>query len=97
VLASTPFQADGRPLADLKQPMAGATYVNIAGFIDLFIHWSKVATSFAAASDQKAEQALKAAGPILEILKVLRSYSSRTYAEGDAWVTHAEWAIADIK
>jgi hypothetical protein len=97
LLMSTPFRPAGRPLADIKRPMAEAAYVDIAGFIDLFAHWAKIAASFAGASDQRAEEVLKQAGPVLELLKVLRSYSSRTYTEGDAWVTHAEWVIVDIQ
>ena len=96
LLMSTPFQPAGRPLADITRPMAKATYVDIAGFINLFAHWTKAAASFAGASDQKAEELLKQAGPVLEVLKVLRSYSSRTYMEGSAWVTHSEWVIKDV-
>jgi hypothetical protein len=97
LLAATPLRGVNGPLADTKRPLAGATHVAIAGFIDLLGHWSSAAGQFTPAIDEKAEETRKQLGTLLEILKVLRSYSSRTYTEAGAWVTHAEWEIADLK
>jgi hypothetical protein len=33
---------------------------------------------------------------VLEVLKVIRTYSSCTYSESGAWVTHSEIVIRDL-
>jgi hypothetical protein len=96
LLKATPLLLAGRPLTDTNRPLAGATLVDVAGLIDLLTHWSSAAAQFTPAINENAEEARKQFGTLVELLKVLRSYSSRTYEEAGAWVTHSEWGIADL-
>jgi hypothetical protein len=98
LLTPTPLKVSGGPLADLKRPLAGATYINCAGLVDLVAGWSETAAQFAPAADQeKVAEVLAQARTVFEVLKVFRSYSSATYFEGDALVTHSEMVITDLK
>ena len=98
LLTPTPLKVDGGPLADLKRPLAGATYVNCAGLVDLVAGWAGAAAPLAPAKDQeKVTEVLAQVRTVVEVLKVFRSYSSATYFEGDALVTHSELVITDLK
>jgi hypothetical protein len=98
LLTPTPLKVNGGPLADLKRPLAGATYINCAGLVDLLAGWAEAAAPLAPAKDQeKVTDVLAQVRTVLEVLKVFRSYSSATYFEGDALVTHSEMVITDLK
>jgi hypothetical protein len=98
LIAPTPLKVNGGPLADLKRPLAGATYVNCAGLVDLVQGWVEAAAPFAPAKDQeKVTDALAQVRTVFEVLKVFRSYSSATYFDDGALVTHSEVVITDLK
>lgn len=100
LLASTPLEVDSKPLADLTRPMAGATYVNCSGLVELLESWLEMAVRVAGpnlpAPAANEEEVLKQLRVVLEVLKVFRSYSSSTYLQDGATVTHSETVIRDI-
>jgi hypothetical protein len=96
LLTATPLQAASL-LSDRQSPLAGATYIDIAGLLDLFAHWTTAAAQFTSATNPKTEEELKQIAILWEVWKVLRTYSSRTYQDSGAWITHSEWHIADLK
>lgn len=97
---------------DLHRPAAMVVHVQCAKFFDAVRPWIDygfaVATGHgpgdeAADGDDQAG-AMMAAGFILpqihqslDVLSALRSYTSITYHEEDAWVTHAETRIKDLE
>jgi hypothetical protein len=99
LLTPTPLKISGGPLADLKRPLAAATHVNFAGLIDLLAGWTDTAASFApgGGDEKRVSDALQQARTVFEVLKCFRSYSSATYFEGGARVTHSEIVITDLK
>jgi hypothetical protein len=95
LLTATPLKTIGKPLADLKRPLVGATQFNFAGLVDLMVGWGDSAASLAP-PDQRTEEAIKQARTVIEILKVFRGYCSARYLEGGALVTHSEWVFVDL-
>jgi hypothetical protein len=106
LLTRTPLKTAGGPLADLNQPRSGAVYCSYEGLIDLMLPWVHMGIQ-AAVQSQQGEGNEKVEGPnwieilkqvptALEVLKVFRSYSSSTYLEGKALVTHSETIIRDL-
>jgi hypothetical protein len=78
--------------------LAGATYVNCAGLVVLVAGWAEAAAPLAPVNDQeKVTDVLAQVRTVLEVLRVFRCYSSATYFEGAALVTHSEMVITDLK
>jgi hypothetical protein len=104
LLTPTPLKISGGPLADPKRPLAAASYVDCAGILDALAPWIDLGTTTAApfltamAGEQaKAVEDLPGqVRTVLEVLKVFRSYSSATYVEDGALVTHGETVIRDL-
>jgi hypothetical protein len=111
LLTATPLKVKGGPLADTKRPLAGAVYVDWPGLVDALTPWVEhgirvgVAQQKAAAKDQdqpaakgsSAEEILKQMRTVVEVLKVFRGYTSCTYFEDGALVTHSETVIQDLE
>jgi hypothetical protein len=111
LLTATPLKVKGGPLADRKRPLASAAYVDWPGLVDALTPWVEqavrmgIAQTKAAAKDPdqpaakgpSAEEILKQMRPVVEVLKVFRGYTSCTYFEGGALVTHSETVIQDLE
>ncbi len=96
LLATTPLDADG-PLADTKRPLGAAVFVDWAGIIEAATPWIEHAVSLAnSETGSDAKGTIKQVRAVLDILKVLRTISSATYAEGDTMTTHMEVHIRDL-
>jgi hypothetical protein len=91
LLTPTPLAVDGGPLANRDRPMAAAVYVDWAGMVDAAAPWVELLVRLNA-----GEEEMKQARTVLEVLKVIRTYSSCTYSESGAWVTHSEIVIRDL-
>jgi hypothetical protein len=106
LLTNTPLQTRGGPLADLSRPLAGAAYLDWAGLITTLGPWihygGQVAMDLqqgAEGEDNKAriKEIVSQVDPFLELLKCFKGYSSATYVEDKALVTHGEMVVADLK
>ncbi len=91
LLAKTPLKAGPGPLADLDRPLDSAFYFNWAGMVDMLVPWADYAARLSGADDKK-DQANRA----FDILRVFRGYSSATYREGGATITHSEAVFRDV-
>src|SRR5262245_37174485 len=91
LLANSPLRVAGVLKANSKRPLAGATYVNVAGVLDMVGLWAEYGLSQAGVGNDAIEQVQA----VVEILKVFRSYASVTYMEDGAMVTHNETMIRD--
>jgi hypothetical protein len=99
LLKPTPVQWSG-PLADLKRPLSGASYINWVGICDFVEAWANEGLRVAALNAPPAAQPamkenMKTFATVLEILKVFKSTSTVVYVENDATVTHSETYIVD--
>jgi hypothetical protein len=103
LLKAKPLQLSGGPLADLKKPLTGASYVRWSGFVDVVDAWGdygfKVAGPLAVLlggiPQEQVNEAQKTTKTIFEVLKVYDSTATATYVEGGAVVVHSETLIID--
>src|SRR5262249_21993827 len=84
LLTATPLKVSGGPLADSKRKMAQAVYLNWEGMVDTLTPWvelgARLALSLARLRDEggeapawaDADNVLKHARTVLEVLKVIR-------------------------
>jgi hypothetical protein len=102
LLANRPLKAKSAVLDDLKRPLASAVYFDWAGFVDAATPWVVYALQQAVPDEgnptpfDKAS-IIKQVRTVLDVLKVIRSYSSVTYFDGNVLVTHSETVIEDVK
>jgi hypothetical protein len=111
LLAHKPLSVKRGPLAEHSRPLAAATYVNIAGLVDLAAPWVDYAarqfgphlkghevsqTEGKTEATGKLEPILPQVHTVLQVLKVFRSYASITYRQDGVWVTHSETVIRDL-
>jgi hypothetical protein len=107
LLARHPLKVDGGPLADLNLPLVAATHVNCAEVVNAVGPWveygiqqgyrrQRAEGAERGGDDAGAADVLAQVRTVLEVLKVFRSYSSITYFEGGALVTHRETVIRDV-
>ena len=98
LLNKTPLRTSG-PLADRNRPLAAAARFNWAGLIEALTPWIDYGCDLAFAFDPLGNGGGADANPTskaikdqihtgLDVLKCFRSYSSVTYVEGKALVTH---------
>jgi hypothetical protein len=101
LLANTPLKATDGPLADPKQNRAIATVFDWAGTVDALTPWIDMGVRLAAPlADPVVGDPKDLPGQvhtILDVLKVLRHYSSSTTLQDGAWVTHGVTVIQDVK
>jgi hypothetical protein len=111
LLADNPLKFKHGPLADPDRPLAGATHIDCEGLLDAVAPWVDYAVrqiaprvmgldvddpADRANAEQQLQPILKQVHTVIEVLKVFRSYSSATYLEEGAWVTHAQTVIRDL-
>jgi hypothetical protein len=104
LLAPTPLKLDEGPLAD-KKPALTAAVVDFAGFVGALRPWVEqlaLPIMLEQVPDNAPPGLSKKEIPaqvktILDVLGCLRTYTSVTYKEGDATVTHSELVIQDLK
>ena len=91
------------PLSKADQPLARASYFNVAGVIDVITPWVNYGVRIAGQVDGEDNPQMKMAAqmvagnvtPILELFKSFGEYTSVTYIEGDAVVTHSATFLMD--
>jgi hypothetical protein len=99
LLAATPLKANSRLLAETSKPLAGASYCNWEGMVTMLTPWVEYGVNFALqfrGGGADAESITSQVKTGLDVLKVLRSYSSLTYFEDKVLVTHSETVISDL-
>ncbi|MBY0527634.1 MAG: hypothetical protein K2R98_29825 [Gemmataceae bacterium] len=102
LLTPTPLKIDGGPLADQKKPLAAATYLDWPALLDTVSPWIEFgAKTYAAQAggqdgDKQADEMLKQVRIALDVLRCFRSYTSATYVEDKALVTHGESVYRDL-
>jgi hypothetical protein len=112
LLADKPLKVEGGPLADGQRPLAGAAYINFAGLIEATAPWVEFGARHLGprllekdgdGADQedggdakKTEDIAKQVRALLDVLKVLRTYTSASYLENGVLVTHGELVIQDL-
>jgi hypothetical protein len=98
LLTATPLKVSTGPIAQAKQPLSAAALIDFGSILDVVDKWLQYQVQ---ASKGKARQTLKAqydeAKALLAVTRVFRQYSSVTYREAGAWVSHAELWIQDLE
>jgi hypothetical protein len=104
LLEKTPLSVNGGPLAQ-KRPAIGIVVVNFAGFIGAVRPWVEQ-YALPLALEQMPDKTPPGLGKadipdqvrtVFDVLGCLRQYTSVTYREGPATVTHSELVIRDLK
>jgi hypothetical protein len=103
LLATKPLHIDGGPLAETNKPLVSAAYVHWEGMVGMLIPWAQYGIhaiqSRAREDGAQAPQWVEMLDQIpaaLEVLKVFRTYTSTTYIQDNATVTHSETVIRDL-
>jgi hypothetical protein len=101
LLTATPLKADTGPLANNQRPLAGAVYLNWPALMDAIYPWVDYGVGIAAArggdDGNGQKETMKQVKEFIDILKCFRSYSSATYVEGKALVTHGQTVWQDLQ
>jgi hypothetical protein len=104
LLTQTPLKIDGGPLAE-KRPVLGAAIVNFAGFFGAVQPWV-MDLGLPRSLEQVPDNAPPGLGKkdipdqvktLFDVLGCLRMFTSVTYRENAATVTHSELVIRDVK
>ncbi len=100
LLTSTPLKVSTGPLADLKRPMAAVVHFDWPALVDAATPWVEFAMNSwatAAGADEKSmDDARKQINTVLEVLKAFRGYSSCSYFEDKALITHSVTVFQDV-
>ncbi len=103
LLTATPLAVNSPPLADRERPLAAAVSFNFAalvyavepwvdyGFDQAMQDWDPAEDSFPLPTVRDQVKA------VMEILRCFRGYSSASYFEEKALVTHSEWNFVDLE
>jgi hypothetical protein len=112
MLVATPLTVTGGPLANRQRPLTSAAYVDWPEIVNTIEPWVdfgiRTAGPFAEQFfGEQAGQITKAAGGVdgllkqvhtlFQVAKVLHGYTSATYLENGALVTHSETVVRDVK
>lgn len=101
LLADRPFKPDGGPLAvaGRRRGLRSASYLDFRALVEVARPWVTLALENAELPPEvgKREDLLKDTAAVLEFLKLFRGFSSATYREKDAVVTHTEMLFDDLK
>lgn len=94
LLQSKPLQINGGPLADQSRKLGGATIFKMAGLVETAEPW--VDYILQNPEMKEMQKHAKDIRTIMQSLKLLHTYSSATYVENNATVTHSEWRLKDV-
>lgn len=94
LLQSKPLQIDGGPLADQSRKLGGATFFKMAGLIETAEPWVDYILQNPEMNEMQKHA--KDVRTIMQSLKMFHTYSSATYLENRAMVTHSEWHLKDV-
>jgi hypothetical protein len=94
LLQDKPLQIEGGPLADQKRKLGGATVFKMSGLVDTAEPW--VDYILENPEMKELQKHAKDIRTIMASLKLLHTYSSATYLEDRATVTHSEWYLKDV-
>jgi hypothetical protein len=101
LLTSTPLKAHTGPLGKAQEPLSAASLVDFGSILGVAEKWllyqMQHADKESDAEDEKSANILNQVKQLFAVAASLRQYSSVTYREGNAWVSHAELWIADIE
>lgn len=92
LLNPTPLTTAEGPLTKTKGPLASATYLDWAGLVQAVTPWVDFGMQQGRAPDDIRDQVRT----VLQILQCLRSFSSVTYIEDGAVVSHDETVVRDL-
>jgi hypothetical protein len=88
-------------LAKGQEPLSSAGLVDFGSILGVAKKWLLYQMQHADrendAEDEKSADILNQVKQLFSVAASLRQYSTVTYREGDAWVSHAELWIADIE
>jgi len=93
LLTQSPLKVKGGPLSRVRQPAIGVVYVNAAGLLSTIRPW----VTWALQNSDLDKESVQQVEQVLKILEVFRSYSSVTYPENGALITHTEFAFRDVE
>jgi hypothetical protein len=106
LLERTPLRVSEGPLADPDRPLTAGVYFDWPGLVDAATPWVEFGATVVrehmqggpddAGSKEEAPAVLRQVRTVLEVLKVFRGYTSCTYREGGAEVTHGETVVEDL-
>ncbi|HUR52548.1 MAG TPA: hypothetical protein VMZ71_00315, partial [Gemmataceae bacterium] len=97
LLDDRPLRVDAAPLKDLKRPLDSVFYFHWAGMVETGGVWAEYFIRQRAGADAgDAKTELATARSVIQFLQVFRSYTSATYREGKATVTHSEAIFRDV-
>ncbi len=100
------------PLSDTTRPLAAASSFSFARLMDTLQPWIEYGIEVGAGAAGQllggaigdepteppdVEPILAQVRSVMTILKCFRGYSSATYIDGDAMVTHSEWHFQDLE
>jgi hypothetical protein len=103
LLTATPLKAEGTPLAE-RRPVESAAVVNFAGLIGAVRPWVEQFglpaalrhVPDSAPEGLKRDEIAAQVRTVLDVMQCLRGYTSATYRDGNATVTHSELVIRDL-
>jgi hypothetical protein len=93
MLGPAQFKMDGGPLGDLKKPLASAAHFNWAALVDAVTPWA----DFVVEQSGQGQDVRDQVHTVLQVLKCFRTFSSATYMENNAVVTHHETVFRDLE
>ena len=94
LLQDKPLQIEGGPLADQNRKLGGATVFKMSGLVETVEPWVDYILEIPDMKD--LQQHAKDIRTIMTSLKLFHTYSSATYLENRATVTHSEWYLKDV-
>ena len=83
-------------LADAKKPLTGAVHFDFAGVVRTAGPWVEMILQTGGVAGDGQDSPLQQVRAVMEILTVLRSYTSISYFEEGALVTRGETIIRDL-
>ncbi len=103
LLADKPLKLTGGPLADAKQPMVSAAYLDWPGIVDAMWPWVDLGTMKAFESapadmpEKTRESVMRQVKTGLQVLKCFRGATSATTLEDGVLTTHSESVFRDLE
>lgn len=108
LLKSSPLKVEGL-LADTSKPLASAAFTNCAAIVDTIYPWVEYgAQTYVMLRNKEAggggddnanaqvKEVLKQIKVVADVLKVFKTYTSISYFEDNALVTHGETIVEDL-